>query len=88
MRKLLRELGAVIERDGENWRVTGRGTSGLAPPDKPLDFGNSGTAVRLMMGVIAGHDFSARLIGDSSLVEPSHGPCFDPAQTDGPFDNW
>ncbi len=63
----LREMGAVIERDGDDWRVTGRGTSGLMQPDKALDFGNSGTAVRLMMGVIAGHDFSARLIGDSSL---------------------
>ncbi len=63
----LRELGATIERDGKNWRVIGRGTSGLRQPDKALDFGNSGTAVRLMMGVLAGHDLSARLIGDSSL---------------------
>lgn len=63
----LRLMGAVIEREGENWRVTGCGTGGLRQPDKPLDFGNSGTAVRLMMGVIAGHDFTAHLVGDSSL---------------------
>ena len=74
----LRELGAVIERDGEYWLVTGCGVSGLRPPVKNLDFGNSGTAVRLMMGVIAGHDMTVRLVGDSSLSSRPMGSCFNP----------
>ncbi|MCF6199977.1 MAG: 3-phosphoshikimate 1-carboxyvinyltransferase [Hyphomicrobiaceae bacterium] len=63
----LRDMGAQIEPDGEDWLVTGCGVGGLRQPGNDLDFGNSGTAVRLMMGVIGGHDLSARLIGDRSL---------------------
>ena len=80
----LRELGAIIERDGENWLVTGCGVSGLQQPTKDLDFGNSGTAVRLMMGVIAGHDMIARLIGDSSLSGRPMDRVLIPSETDGP----
>jgi len=60
-------LGAPVEKTGEGWRVTGRGVGGLQAPQAPLDFGNSGTAVRLMLGVIAGHDMTVRLTGDASL---------------------
>ncbi|MEO0620289.1 MAG: 3-phosphoshikimate 1-carboxyvinyltransferase [Pseudomonadota bacterium] len=48
-------------------RVQGRGIFGLAKPSSDLDFGNSGTAARLMMGVLTGQKFPARLIGDASL---------------------
>ena len=65
--QVLRELGARVEQQGKQWLVTGCGTSGLLAPKKPLDFGNSGTSVRLMMGVLAGHDFTAELVGDRSL---------------------
>ncbi|MEO1650002.1 MAG: 3-phosphoshikimate 1-carboxyvinyltransferase [Pseudomonadota bacterium] len=63
----LQAMGAPIERDGEDWRVRGSGVGGLSEPERPLDFGNSGTGVRLMMGVIAGHEVAARLTGDASL---------------------
>lgn len=66
----LTSLGAVVEAgDGpkSDWIVKGRGVGGLAEPDNPLDFGNSGTGVRLMMGVIGSHDMRVSLLGDESL---------------------
>lgn len=65
--RALEAMGAPIERAGGEWRVLGRGTGGLRSPDRPLDFGNSGTGVRLMLGIIAGNDITAHLVGDASL---------------------
>ena len=64
----LRQLGAEIERrtDGR-WQVWGRGIGGLSEPAAVLDLGNSGTAARLLMGVLAGHPLTAVLTGDGSL---------------------
>lgn len=65
--RVLQALGAgVRQRDGA-CEVLGSGVGGLGEPDAPLDFGNSGTGARLMMGVIAGHPITARLTGDASL---------------------
>jgi 3-phosphoshikimate 1-carboxyvinyltransferase len=63
----LEALGCPVHKTGDVWEVLGRGVGGLAQPDGDLDFGNSGTGVRLMMGLIAGHDVSVRLVGDASL---------------------
>lgn len=60
-------LGAPAEKLGHLWVIKGRGVGGLAPPQAPLDFGNSGTGTRLMMGVIAGHAMTVALQGDASL---------------------
>jgi 3-phosphoshikimate 1-carboxyvinyltransferase len=61
-------LGAGIEQTGAGkWLVSGVGRAGLQAPVRPLDFGNSGTGSRLIMGVIAGHSITATLIGDTSL---------------------
>jgi 3-phosphoshikimate 1-carboxyvinyltransferase len=60
-------LGAPARRSGDSWEVLGRGVGGLAEPAGPLDFGNSGTGTRLMMGVIAGHDIRVEMTGDPSL---------------------
>ncbi len=60
-------LGAPAVKTGDVWEVTGRGTGGLVEPAGDLDFGNSGTGTRLMMGVIAGHSFTVRMVGDASL---------------------
>ena len=64
---VLRALGCPIEKVGETWEVLGRGVGGLLEPAEDLDFGNAGTSVRLMIGVIAGHDMTVRLTGDASL---------------------
>jgi len=47
--------------------VNGVGLHGLRAPHRPLDMGNSGTAMRLMAGILAGQSFDAELIGDASL---------------------
>jgi 3-phosphoshikimate 1-carboxyvinyltransferase len=60
-------LGAPVRKSGDVWEVTGRGVGGLRQPEGALDFGNSGTGTRLMMGIVAGHGMTVRLTGDASL---------------------
>ena len=53
--KAMRALGAQVERTGSfAWSVYGVGVTGFAQPQAPLDFGNSGTGCRLVMGAVAG----------------------------------
>ncbi len=64
----LKAMGIDVERLGPGqWRLRGAGVGGLRGPDDILDFGNSGTGVRLMMGVLAGHPFPVMVTGDESL---------------------
>lgn len=65
--KAVTALGAAARKEGDTWLVTGRGVGGLAQPDRPIDFGNSGTGTRLMMGVVAGHAIEVTMTGDASL---------------------
>ncbi len=64
----MRALGAQVERrpDGR-WHLWGRGVGGLAEPSGVLDMGNSGTGARLLMGLVASHDFTSFFTGDDSL---------------------
>jgi 3-phosphoshikimate 1-carboxyvinyltransferase len=64
----LQRLGVDIT-DGAGGSVTvmGRGVGRLCSPSGPLDAGNSGTTMRLLAGVVAGHPFSSRFVGDASL---------------------
>lgn len=64
----MRALGASIERLGDGaWRVHGFGIGGATTPDDVLDMGNSGTAARLLCGILASHDLFAVMTGDASL---------------------
>lgn len=64
----LRALGVDIGQSSDgSWRVQGVGVGGLAEPDEPLDLGNAGTGVRLLMGLLAGQPFTTFLTGDASL---------------------
>ena len=66
--KSMRALGAKVERTGDfAWRVEGVGVTGFAEPEGPLDFGNSGTGCRLVMGAVAGCPITAVFDGDASL---------------------
>ena len=59
-------FGAEVERTGEgSWTVHGRG--GLREPDRVVDCGNAGTAVRLILGAAAGFPLHATFTGDDSL---------------------
>ena len=64
----MRALGATVERTGDfEWSVRGVGVAGFAQPQAPLDFGNSGTGCRLVMGAVAGCPITAVFDGDASL---------------------
>lgn len=70
-RGVLEALGVVIRDEGTAAHpvvvVEGRGFEGLRAPAHALDCGNSGTTLRIMMGVLAGRPFTSTLIGDPSL---------------------
>src|SRR4029079_4856843 len=66
--KSMQALGARVERTGPfAWKVAGVGVAGFAAPGSPLDFGNSGTGCRLVMGAVAGCPITAVFDGDASL---------------------
>src|SRR6478735_9085981 len=66
--KAMRALGATVERTGEGaWTVRGVGVGGFREPASALDFGNSGTGCRLVMGAVAGCPITASFDGDASL---------------------
>ena len=65
------------------WRVTGVGSAGLKTPNVDLDFGNSGTGSRLMLGVVAGYPIEARFVGDASLSGRPMGRVLDPLAANG-----
>jgi 3-phosphoshikimate 1-carboxyvinyltransferase len=66
--KAMRALGARVTRTGSgSWQIEGVGVGGLAQPGEFLDFGNSGTGCRLVMGAVAGCPIDATFDGDASL---------------------
>lgn len=66
--KAFQQMGVRIERLGEtHLRVHGVGLRGLRAPVSTLDMGNSGTAMRLMCGLLAGQPFASTMVGDASL---------------------
>ncbi|UWR65094.1 3-phosphoshikimate 1-carboxyvinyltransferase [Phaeobacter inhibens] len=66
--KAMQAMGAeVINHGGGNWSVHGVGVGGLAEPEQVIDCGNSGTGVRLIMGVMATSPITVTFTGDASL---------------------
>jgi 3-phosphoshikimate 1-carboxyvinyltransferase len=65
----LRELGAKITKEGDAWHIHGAGLEGLRAPRHTLDMGNSGTAARLLMGLLGGRPFTSSFTGDASLCK-------------------
>ncbi len=63
----MRSLGVQIDDDGSKVVIHGQGLHGFKAASHPIDCGNSGTTMRLLMGLLAGQPFSATLIGDTSL---------------------
>jgi 3-phosphoshikimate 1-carboxyvinyltransferase len=82
--KAMRSLGAKVERTGDfAWSVHGVGVGGFAAPQVPLDFGNSGTGCRLVMGAVAGCPITAVFDGDASLRSRPMRRILDPLQLMG-----
>ena len=63
----LKALGVNIKKNKNLWEVRGNGLGSLRSPDKVLNLGNSGTGVRLLMGLVSGCDIKVTFIGDESL---------------------
>lgn len=63
----MRALGANITVKDGLWTVEGIGHNSLASPTEPLDCGNAGTGVRLIMGAAARYNITATFVGDESL---------------------
>ncbi|MCM3724398.1 3-phosphoshikimate 1-carboxyvinyltransferase [Neobacillus cucumis] len=62
-----RKLGVTIEESEDELRIIGNGFEGLTEPSEVLDVGNSGTTIRLLMGILAGRPFFSSLVGDESI---------------------
>lgn len=74
----LRAMGAIIEKNDTGWTVHGVGVGGLMQPETAIDLGNSGTSVRLLMGLVASHNISVTFTGDASLSKRPMGRVIDP----------
>jgi 3-phosphoshikimate 1-carboxyvinyltransferase len=82
--KVMRALGASVERKGVGaWDVMGVGVGGFAEPQAALDFGNSGTGCRLVMGAVAGCPVTATFDGDASLRKRPMKRVLDPLERIG-----
>jgi 3-phosphoshikimate 1-carboxyvinyltransferase len=80
----MRALGASLRRTGEGcWEVEGVGVGGLREPADVLDMGNSGTAARLLAGLLASHPLFAVLTGDASLRKRPMGRVIAPLSATG-----
>lgn len=64
---VFKSLGVKIKDDGETITVEGKGFSGLKAPSEMLNAGNSGTTMRLVLGILAGQSFDSKIAGDASL---------------------
>ncbi|WP_396654025.1 3-phosphoshikimate 1-carboxyvinyltransferase [Mechercharimyces sp. CAU 1602] len=84
-----RQLGVEIQAESDtSLRVIGKGWEGLREPQTVLDVGNSGTTIRLLLGILAGRPFHATIIGDESIARRPMGRVVHPlsrmgAQLDG-----
>ncbi|MEO0981332.1 MAG: 3-phosphoshikimate 1-carboxyvinyltransferase [Pseudomonadota bacterium] len=80
----MQALGAELEQSGPgDWAVRGVGAAGFRTPAGPIDFGNSGTGARLIMGALAGFDLEADLQGDESLSSRPMARVLDPLRRMG-----
>ncbi|MEA2879365.1 MAG: 3-phosphoshikimate 1-carboxyvinyltransferase [Hyphomicrobiales bacterium] len=82
--RAMRALGASVARTGPGaWRVNGVGVAGFAEPAAALDFGNSGTGCRLVIGAVAGCPITATFDGDASLRTRPQRRVLDPLERMG-----
>ena len=80
----MRKFGATINQDDDGlWRCYGVGAKGLKESQELIDMGNSGTSIRLLMGVVSGYALSAFFIGDPSLSKRPMGRVMTPLKEMG-----
>ncbi len=79
----LRSLGVELQETGDTVEIRGHGLHGLRGPVRVLDAGNSGTTIRLLSGILAGHPFESSITGDSSLSKRPMGRIIQPLRLMG-----
>jgi 3-phosphoshikimate 1-carboxyvinyltransferase len=79
----LRLMGVEVEKKSDFWEVNGCGIAGLNEPADVLDMGNSGTAARLMAGLVTPYNFTSFFTGDASLRKRPMNRVFDPIKQFG-----
>jgi len=65
--RAFKALGVRIEEEEDRLSIYGQGIRGLKKPKEVLDVGNSGTTMRLLLGILAGQEFTSIITGDESL---------------------
>lgn len=78
-------LGAEIIRNSDSISIKGTGRFGIKAPKDDLDCGNSGTAMRLLAGVIVGSGNQVRMCGDVSLTSRTMTRIIDPLEKMGAY---
>ena len=78
--RVFQKMGVNIKNDGDIIIVKGVGLHGLHAENPTLDFGNSGTSVRLLSGLLSAQNFSSQLIGDESLMKRPMSRIINPLQ--------
>ncbi|MGE4351982.1 MAG: 3-phosphoshikimate 1-carboxyvinyltransferase [Bdellovibrionales bacterium] len=79
----MRAVGAGIAKEGEAWTIDGVGLDGLKEPAGVLDVGNSGTSVRLLIGLLGARPFTTFFTGDESLCKRPMGRVIVPLEQMG-----
>ncbi|MBC6308332.1 3-phosphoshikimate 1-carboxyvinyltransferase [Listeria sp. FSL L7-1582] len=80
---VFRALGVSIDVTPSKIVVQGKGWDGLQKPAGKLDVGNSGTTIRLMLGILAGRSFDATIEGDASIAKRPMGRVMKPLREMG-----
>ncbi len=83
--EVLRVLGVTVEKTGNEWSIHGVGVGGFSAPHDILNFGNSGTGARLLMGLLSTQDIRAIVTGDRSLRSRPMGRVIEPLSNMGAF---
>lgn len=79
-----RDLGVmIVGPQAEDVKIVGEGLDGLRAPHRKLNLGNSGTAMRLLTGMLAAQPFDSYLTGDESLVKRPMARIADPLTSMG-----
>lgn len=77
----MQQLGCTVRRTANNVEIEGR--ERLRQPAESLDCGNSGSTMRMLAGILAGHDFECELHGDESLSRRPMGRVMTPLRQMG-----
>ncbi len=82
-RRAVESLGVEVRDEDGTVVVAGRGVGGFREPEAVIDCANSGTTMRLLAGVLAGHGFLSVLTGDASLRRRPMARILDPLREMG-----